>query len=202
MFTQKNYTTIIRTHWTGKYESRRENEFWATCHNISNLFDGCWHPLLIVSVLIGCLYCFGLTTLFEKAFYRRHTTTHLMGSSCNEIQKQFLRCKKKIIRETKSLCLKKQNKTKQKATKEKQKLYLIHATHSSLSRLLELRINYSCLTPNQYCVVEGSEFVFIAPEWYRPKLFSLLTAPSDPSKSHSFSLLLFTNQAPLRSILV
>ena len=162
MFTQKNYTTIIRKYWTTKYESRRENEFWATCHNISNLFDGCRHPLFIVSVisyfvLIGCLYCFGLTTLFEKAFYRRHTTTHLMGSSCNEIQKQFLRCKKKIIRETKSLCLKKQNKTKQKATKEKQKLYLIHATHSSLSRLLELRINYSCLTPNQYCVVEGSE---------------------------------------------
>ena len=23
-----------------KYESRRENKFWATCHNISSLFDG------------------------------------------------------------------------------------------------------------------------------------------------------------------
>ena len=59
------------------------------------------------------------------------------------------------------------------------------------------------------CVVEGSKeeqrwYVFIAPERYRPKLFSLSTAPSDPSKSHPFSLLLklLTNQAPLRSILV
>ena len=49
----------------------------------------------------------------------------------------------------------KQNKTK--SNQRKKKLYLIHATHSSLSRLSELRINYSCLTPNQYCVVEGSE---------------------------------------------
>ena len=46
---------------------------------------------------------------------------------------------------------------KDRILKEKQKLYLIHATHSSLSTLLELRINYSCVTPNQYCVVEGSE---------------------------------------------
>ena len=30
-----------------KYESRSEIEFWATCQNISNLFDGCRHPLLI-----------------------------------------------------------------------------------------------------------------------------------------------------------
>ena len=40
-FKKKNYTSIIRTYWATKYESRRENEFWATCHNISNLFDGC-----------------------------------------------------------------------------------------------------------------------------------------------------------------
>ena len=46
-FHKKNYTTIIRTYWATKYESSRENEFWATCHKISNLFDGCWHPLLI-----------------------------------------------------------------------------------------------------------------------------------------------------------
>ena len=46
---------------------------------------------------------------------------------------------------------------KDRILKEKQKLYLIHATHSSLSTLLELRINYPCVTPNQYCVVEGSE---------------------------------------------
>ena len=45
IFTKK-HTTTIRTYWATKYESRRENEFWATCHNISNLFDGCWHPLL------------------------------------------------------------------------------------------------------------------------------------------------------------
>ena len=44
-FLQKNYTTIIRTYWATKYESRSENEFWETCHNISNLFDGCRHPL-------------------------------------------------------------------------------------------------------------------------------------------------------------
>ena len=40
---------------------------------------------------------------------------------------------------------------------KKKKPYLLLRTHSSFSRLLELRINYSCLTPNQYCVVEGSE---------------------------------------------
>ena len=40
-FSQKNYTTIIRTYWAKKYESWRENEFWATCHIISNLFDRC-----------------------------------------------------------------------------------------------------------------------------------------------------------------
>ena len=40
-FHKKNYTTIIRTYWATKYESRGENEFWATCHNITNLFDGC-----------------------------------------------------------------------------------------------------------------------------------------------------------------
>ena len=45
IFSLKNYTTIIRTYWATKYESRGENEFWATCQNISN-FDGCWHPLL------------------------------------------------------------------------------------------------------------------------------------------------------------
>ena len=44
IFTKKlhhNYKNILGY----KYESRRENEFWATCHNTSNLFDGCWHPL-------------------------------------------------------------------------------------------------------------------------------------------------------------
>ena len=40
-FSQKNYTTIIRTYWAKKYDSWRENEFWATCHIISNLFDRC-----------------------------------------------------------------------------------------------------------------------------------------------------------------
>ena len=27
VFSQKDYTTIIRTYWATKYESRRENEF-------------------------------------------------------------------------------------------------------------------------------------------------------------------------------
>ena len=56
----------------------------------------------------------------------------------------------------------KQNKKQPQPIKDrilqgKQKPYLILTTHSSFSRLLELRITYSCLTPNQYCVVEGSE---------------------------------------------
>ena len=29
-FHKKNYTTIIRTYWTTKHESRSEIEFWAT----------------------------------------------------------------------------------------------------------------------------------------------------------------------------
>ena len=41
MFSQKNYTTIIRTYWATKFESRSEIKFWATCQNISNLYDGC-----------------------------------------------------------------------------------------------------------------------------------------------------------------
>ena len=41
MFSQKNYTTIMRKYWATTYESWRENDSWATCHNISNLFDGC-----------------------------------------------------------------------------------------------------------------------------------------------------------------
>ena len=47
IFSQKNYTTIIRTYSATKYESRSEIEFWATCQNILNLFDWDWHPLLI-----------------------------------------------------------------------------------------------------------------------------------------------------------
>ena len=35
----KKYTKIIRIYRATKYEGRRENEFWATCQNISNLFD-------------------------------------------------------------------------------------------------------------------------------------------------------------------
>ena len=46
---------------------------------------------------------------------------------------------------------------KDRILKEKKNPYLILTTRSSFSRLLELRITYSCLTPNQYCVVEGSE---------------------------------------------
>ena len=30
----------MRKYWAITYESWRENDFWATCHNISNLFDG------------------------------------------------------------------------------------------------------------------------------------------------------------------
>ena len=41
IFSQKNYTTIIRTYWATECESRSEIEFWATCHNVSNLCDGC-----------------------------------------------------------------------------------------------------------------------------------------------------------------
>ena len=41
IFSQKNYTTIIRTYWATECESRSEIEFWTTCHNVSNLCDGC-----------------------------------------------------------------------------------------------------------------------------------------------------------------
>ena len=51
------FATIIRIYWAKKYQRRSEIEFWATCHNISNLCDGCWYPLLIQ----------------EKDFYRRYT---------------------------------------------------------------------------------------------------------------------------------
>ena len=70
-------------------------------------------------VLTGYLYCFGLTTLIEKSFYQRHTTKHLMGSGCNEVQKQFLRFQKKNSEKLKAYVEKnktKQNKIKQKAT--------------------------------------------------------------------------------------
>ena len=37
-------------YWATKNESRSENEFWETYHNIPNLFDGCWHPLLTLNL--------------------------------------------------------------------------------------------------------------------------------------------------------
>ena len=51
-------------------------------------------PVISYFVLIGCLYCFGLTILVEKSFYQRHTIKHLIGSGCNETQNQFLRFQK------------------------------------------------------------------------------------------------------------
>ena len=73
--------------------------------------------VLVISyfVLTGYLYCFGLTTLIEKSFYQRHTTKHLMGSGCNEVQKQFLRFQKKNSEKLKAYVEK--NKTKQNKTK-------------------------------------------------------------------------------------
>ena len=62
-FHKKNYTIIIRTYWATKYESRRENKIWATCHNISSLFDGCWHPLLS-QTLLWLIYTCGVMGLF------------------------------------------------------------------------------------------------------------------------------------------
>ena len=52
IFTKK-HTTTIRTYWATKYESRRENEFWVTCHTLANLFDGCWHPLLRIFMVLS-----------------------------------------------------------------------------------------------------------------------------------------------------
>ena len=66
-FRKKNYTTIIRTYWATKYESRRENEFWATCHNISNLFHGCWHPLL--NLTNSAAHGVSLVKTFIKLFF-------------------------------------------------------------------------------------------------------------------------------------
>ena len=40
-FHKKNYTKIIGIYWATNYEIRSEVEHWATCHNISNLCDGC-----------------------------------------------------------------------------------------------------------------------------------------------------------------
>ena len=44
-FHKKKNTTIIRTYWATKYESRSERKFWVTCHRLS---DACWHKLLSV----------------------------------------------------------------------------------------------------------------------------------------------------------
>ena len=43
MFSQKNYTTIIRTYWATKYKSSKS---WVTCHCLS---DACSHQLLSCS---------------------------------------------------------------------------------------------------------------------------------------------------------
>ena len=33
---KKNYTTILRTDWVTKHESRSESEFWVTCRCLSD----------------------------------------------------------------------------------------------------------------------------------------------------------------------
>ena len=43
----KHYTTIIRTYWAAKYESRSEIEFLGDLPQYFKFVcDGCWHPLL------------------------------------------------------------------------------------------------------------------------------------------------------------
>ena len=37
IFSQKKYTTIIRTYWATKYESRSESRFWVTCRCLSDV---------------------------------------------------------------------------------------------------------------------------------------------------------------------
>ena len=39
-FSQKNYTTLIKTCWATKYKSRSESNFWVTCRCLSDAF---WH---------------------------------------------------------------------------------------------------------------------------------------------------------------
>ena len=83
----KNYTKIIRTYWATKYESRRENEFWATCRNISNLFDGCWHPLL--SRVLQC----ASTTLANSKYSAGYWWSHrILKSTVSMAFEHFVTC--------------------------------------------------------------------------------------------------------------
>ena len=98
-FYKKNCTTIIRTYWATKYKSRSENEFWATCHNISNLFDGCWHPLLKKINLKKILTRQKLLIIFSSLFrtHERDTVNiiHLCKfTSCLEINFVFKVCRR------------------------------------------------------------------------------------------------------------
>ena len=72
-FHKKTTSQLLGKYWATKYESRWENKFWATCHNISNLFDGCWHPLLkaFTDVLISSI-------IHNKSFItsRKHIVEH------------------------------------------------------------------------------------------------------------------------------
>ena len=45
-FHKKTYTTIIRTYWATKQESRSESKFWVTCRCLS---DARWHYCRVVT---------------------------------------------------------------------------------------------------------------------------------------------------------
>ena len=84
IFSQKNYNTIIRTYWATKYESRCEIEFWLTCQNISNLFDGCWYPLLRESFTLVALMSIitNMSLLRNDNFELKTADIKLVTSQC------------------------------------------------------------------------------------------------------------------------
>ena len=85
-FHQKNYTTIIRTYWATKYESRGENEFWATCHNVSNLFNGCWHPLLSSAQII---LIFAKKQILEKKNHIKRKSTRKKSIEILQLARRY-----------------------------------------------------------------------------------------------------------------
>ena len=83
MFSQNYKTTIIRTYWATKYESRSENEFCATCQSISNLFDG-WRERRerreTWIVLADFLYC--------PSYFWSNKIWSVVGLACNVLNYQ------------------------------------------------------------------------------------------------------------------
>ena len=74
------------TYWATKYESRRENEFWATCHNVSNLFNGCWHPLLSSAQII---LIFAKKQILEKKNHIKRKSTRKKSIEILQLARRY-----------------------------------------------------------------------------------------------------------------